>query len=141
MRSIHPTIGGAAGVWRTRCAAALGMLAGVGLGAAATHELHAQARPPVYVVTEIAVRNIPGYVSEYAPRAQASIKKAGGKILAASLDVIQLEGPAPKRVVIQVWDSPEQIAAWSHGPEYDEIRKIGERYAIFRSFAVEGLPQ
>jgi len=126
---------------RTQCAIALALLAGVGLGAAATHELHAQSRPPVYVVTEIAVRNIPGYVNVYAPRAQESIKKAGGKILAASLNVTQLEGPAPSRVVIQVWDSPEQIAAWAHGPDYDEIRKIGERYAIYRSFAVEGLPR
>jgi hypothetical protein len=37
------------------------LLVGVVLGAAATHELHAQSKPPVrYVVTEIAVRNIPG---------------------------------------------------------------------------------
>jgi uncharacterized protein (DUF1330 family) len=126
---------------RTTFAVIAALLAGVVLGAAATHELHAQSKPPVYVVTEIAVRNIPGYVNEYAPRAQESIKKAGGKILAASLNVTQLEGPAPSRVVIQVWDSPEQIAAWAHGPDYNEIRKIGERYAIFRSFAVEGLPR
>jgi uncharacterized protein (DUF1330 family) len=117
------------------------LLVGAVLGALATHGLHAQGKPPVYVVSEIAVRNIHGYVNEYAPRAQASIQKAGGKILAASLNVTQLEGPAPTRVVIQVWDSPEQIAAWAHGPDYDEIRKIGERYAIFRSFAVEGLPR
>ena len=116
-------------------AVTVALFVGVALGAAATHELHAQSKPPVYVVTEIAVRNIPGYFNEYAPRAQESIKKAGGKILAASLNVTQLEGPAPARVVIQVWDSPE------HGPDYDEIRKIGERYAIFRSFAVEGLPR
>jgi uncharacterized protein (DUF1330 family) len=143
MRSIYPTIMGAAGASAARpgCLAALALLVGIGLGAAATHELHAQARPPVYVVSEIAVRNIPGYVNEYAPRAQASIKKAGGRILAASLNVTQLEGPAPTRVAIQVWDSPEQIAAWVHGPDYEEIRKIGERYAIFRSFAVEGIPQ
>src|ERR1700733_4713176 len=117
------------------------LLVGIVLGAVATHELHAQSKPPVYVVSEIAVRNIHGYVNEYAPRAQESIKKAGGKILAASLNVTQLEGPAPSRVVIQVWDSPEQIAAWAHGPDYNEIRKIGERYAIFRSFAVDGLPR
>lgn len=126
---------------RKQYAAASAMLAGVGLGGAAMQGLHAQAKPPVYVVTEIAIRNIPGYVNEYAPRVQASIRKAGGKILAASLHVTQLEGPAPTRVVIQVWDSPEQIAAWRQGDDYDEIRKIGERYAIFRSFAVEGLPQ
>jgi uncharacterized protein (DUF1330 family) len=117
------------------------MLAGAGFGGAAIQGLHAQAKPPVYVVTEISVRNVAGYVNEYAPVAQASIKKAGGKILAASLNVTQLEGPAPTRVVIQVWDSPEQIAAWRHQADYDEIRKIGEKFAIFRSFAVEGLPQ
>jgi len=54
---------------------------GVVLGAAATHELHAQSKPPVYVVTEIAVRNIPGYVNEYAPRVQESIKKQAAKFL------------------------------------------------------------
>src|SRR5262245_37605130 len=117
------------------------LLVGVALGAAGVHELHAQSKPPVYVVTEIAVRNLTGYVNDYAPRAQESINKAGGKILAASLKVTQLEGPAPTRVVIQVWDSPEQIAAYAHGSEYEELRKVGERYAKFRSFAVEGLPR
>ena len=126
---------------RTQYAVAIAMLAGAGFGGAAIQGLHAQAKPPVYVVTEISVRNVAGYVNEYAPVAQASIKKAGGKILAASLNVTQLEGPAPTRVVIQVWDSPEQIAAWRHQADYDEIRKIGEKFAIFRSFAVEGLPQ
>ena len=113
------------------------LLVGVALGAAGVHELHAQSKPPVYVVTEIAVRNLTGYVNDYAPLAQES----SGKILAASLNVTQLEGPAPTRVVIQVWDSPDQIAAYAHGSDYEELRKVGERYAKFRSFAVEGLPR
>ncbi len=106
---------------RTTFAVLSALLVGAALGAAGVHELHAQNKPPVYVVTEIAVRNLTGYVNDYAPRAQESIKKAGGKILAASLNVTQLEGPAPTRVVIQVWDSPEQIAAYAHGPDYDQI--------------------
>jgi hypothetical protein len=36
---------------RTRFAVALAMLAGAGVGAAVTQTLHAQAKPPVYVVT------------------------------------------------------------------------------------------
>ena len=124
---------------RIQYAVALAMLAGVGLGAVATERLHAQAKPPVYVVTEIAVRNVSGYVNEYVPVAQASIRKAGGKILAASLNVTQLEGPAPTRVVIQVWDSPEQIAAWRHGADYDDIRKIGERVCDFSLLCRRGL--
>jgi len=126
---------------RTHCALLLATLVGVGLGGDAMNGLRAQRKPPVYVVTEIAISDLSGYLREYAPKAQASIVKAGGKILAASYDVTQLEGHPPKRVVIQVWDSLEQIAAWRNGADYDEIRKIGEKYAIFRSFAVEGVRQ
>jgi hypothetical protein len=45
---------------RTTFAVLAALFAGVVLGATAAHELHAQNKPPVYVVTEIAVRNIPG---------------------------------------------------------------------------------
>lgn len=126
---------------RTQIAIVLGVVLGIGLGVTAVQVLHAEAKPLVYIVTEIAVSELSGYANEYAPRAQASIEKAGGKILAASFNVIQLEGHPPKRVVIQVWDSLEQLAAWRTGADYDEIRKIGEKYAIFRSFAVEGVRQ
>jgi uncharacterized protein (DUF1330 family) len=126
---------------RTLYAVALAALMGVGFGIVAMQTLHAQGKPPVYVVTEIAVSDHGGYINEYAPRAQASITKAGGKILAASFKVVELEGHAPRRVVIRVWDSEEQIAAWRNGADYDEIRKIGEKYAIFRSFAVSGMTQ
>jgi len=119
----------------------LAMLAGVGLGAAAVQGLHAQGKPPVYLVTEIDVTNVDAYVKEYAPLAQASIKKAGGKLLAASLKVSQIEGTPPKRVAIQVWDSLDQMQAWRSGDDYKNARKIGNQYATFRSFAVEGMPQ
>jgi len=40
----------------TRYKIALATLAGIGIGAAAIHELHAQAKPPAYVV--VAIRSI-----------------------------------------------------------------------------------
>jgi uncharacterized protein (DUF1330 family) len=111
------------------------MVAGIGIGAAAVQGLHAQAKQ-VYLVTEIDVSNAEAYVKEYAPLAQASIKKAGGKLLAASLSVTAVEGTPPKRVAIQVWDSMDQINAWRNGDDYKAARKIGEKYATFRAFAV-----
>ncbi len=51
------------------------------------------------------------------------------------------DGEAPKRAVVQVWDSMEKIQAWRNNPEYKELRKTGEKYATFRSFAIEALPQ
>src|SRR5580700_4275696 len=126
---------------KTRYVVALAMLAGIGLGAAAVQGLHAQAKPPVYLVTEIDVSNVDAYAKEYAPLAQASIKKAGGKLLAVSSNVTSVEGTAPKRVAIQVWDSLDQMNAWRNGADYKEARKIGDKYATYRSFAVEGAPQ
>jgi uncharacterized protein (DUF1330 family) len=131
---------------KTRYTVALSMLAGAALGAAAIQGLHAQAKPPVYVVAEIDVTNPDAYGKEYAPKAQAIIKAAGGRFLAiggaaAGAKVTAFDGEPPKRVVVQAWDSMDKIQAWRANPEYIEARKIGEKYAKFRSFAVEGLPQ
>ena len=49
-----------------------------------------------------------------------------------------LEGTPPKRVVIQAWDSLDQIKAWFNSAAYTEDLKIGNKYATFRRFAIEG---
>jgi uncharacterized protein (DUF1330 family) len=122
------------------------MLAGAALGGGAIQALHAQATPPVYYFGEIDVTNPDAYAKEYAPKAQAIIKAAGGRFLAVGgaaggAQVTAFDGEAPKRVVVQVWDSMDKIKAWRANPDYIEARKTGEKYAKFRSFAVEGLSQ
>jgi uncharacterized protein (DUF1330 family) len=126
---------------------ALSMLAGAALGAVAIQGLHAQAKPPVYYIAEIDVTNPDAYAKEYAPKAQAIIKASGGRFLAiggaaaTGAKVTAFDGEPPKRAVVQVWDSMEQIQAWRAKPEYVELRKVGEKYAKFRSFAVDGVQQ
>ena len=121
---------------------AVAMLAGAALGALAVQGLHAQAKPPIYYVAEIAVIDVDAYTKEYAPKAQATIKAHGGKLLAAGQKVTSIEGEPPKpRVAIQVWESMEKIQAWRNSEEYKEARKIGDKYAKFRAFTIEGLPQ
>jgi hypothetical protein len=63
---------------KTYYTAASVMLAGAAIGAAAVNALHAQAKPRLYVVTEIDVTNPDAYGKEYAPKAQALIKASGG---------------------------------------------------------------
>ena len=127
---------------KTHYAIALAMLAGIGVGAVAVQGLHAQAKPPVYTVFEIDVTNDDAYAKEYAPLGQASIKKSGGQTLVAGQKVTTLEGAPPKsRVTIHRWDSLEKAQAWFNSADYKEARKIGDKYAKFRAFAVEGLPQ
>jgi uncharacterized protein (DUF1330 family) len=127
---------------RTHYAMALATLAGFGLGAIAVQGLHAQATPPVYYIAEIDVTDLDNYVKEYAPKAQALIKASGGRLLAAGQKVTPIEGAPPKpRVAVLQWESMEKLQAWRNTPEFKENRKIGDKYAKFRSFAIEGLPQ
>jgi heme-degrading monooxygenase HmoA len=55
--------------------------------------------------------------------------------------VTAMQGTPPKRVTIQVWDSHEALKAWFNGADYQAALKIGEKYATFRRFAVEGVAQ
>ncbi|PYM42274.1 MAG: hypothetical protein DME12_08415 [Candidatus Rokuibacteriota bacterium] len=127
---------------KTQYVVTLAVVAGFGLGAVTVQSLHAQAKPPVYYIAEIDVTNVDAYVKEYAPVAQGTIKKFGGRLLAAGQKVTAIEGQPPKpRVAVQVWDSMEKIKAWRNSAEYKEARKIGDKYAKFRAFTVEGLPQ
>jgi uncharacterized protein (DUF1330 family) len=117
-------------------------VAGFVAGAVTIEQLHAQAKPPVYFIAEIDMKNADAYQKEYAPKAQAIIKKNGGKILAAGQNFTAFDGAPPKsRVVLQQWDSMEQIQKWRSSAEYKEVRKIGDKYATFRSFAIAGVPQ
>jgi uncharacterized protein (DUF1330 family) len=130
---------------KTHYVVALAMFAGFGLGAVAVQGLHAQAKAPVYLVTEIDVTNPEAYGKEFAPKAQATIKAAGGRLIAiggtggaGAKPVTAFDGTAPKRVTIQAWDSIEQLKAWYNSADYQAALKIGEKYATFRRFAVEG---
>jgi uncharacterized protein (DUF1330 family) len=133
---------------RTYYTVALAMLAGAAVGAAAVNVLRAQAKAPLYIVTEIDVTNPDAYGKEYAPKAQALIKAAGGRFVAlggvagaGAGKVTAFEGEAPKRATVQVWDSMEQYQAYRNSPGFKEARQIGDKYAKFRTFAVEGVAQ
>ena len=115
------------------------MFSGAALGAITVQALHAQTKPSVYYVSEVDVTDLEGYLKEYAPKAAASSK--AGQTLAAGQEITQIEGAPPKRrVVIVKWDNLEQLQAWRNSEQYKEDRKIGDKYAKIRAFAVEGLP-
>ena len=64
------------------------------------------------------------------------------KVVGASQKVTSLEGaPQTARVTINVFDSLEKAQAWRTGAEYTAARKIGDKYATFRAYVVEGVPQ
>jgi uncharacterized protein (DUF1330 family) len=118
---------------------ALAMLAGAAIGAAAVQGLHAQAKPPVYQITEIDAANPATYVKDYVPRAQAVIKAAGGRLLAGG-PARAVDGEPPKpRIAVTEWDSLEKFQAYRNSAAFKELLPIREKLAKFRSFTVEGL--
>jgi uncharacterized protein (DUF1330 family) len=127
---------------KTRYAVASAMLIGVAIGAVAVEGIRAQAGAPVYYIVETEVTNLDGYLKEYVPRVEASIKAFGGRILASGTKVAMVEGDPPKpRVAIVVWDDVENIQTWRDSAQFKETRILGDKYAKFRAFTVEGLPR
>jgi uncharacterized protein (DUF1330 family) len=118
------------------------MFAGAGLGAAAVHGLHAQSKPPAYVISEIDVTDKDAYAKEYVPLAVKALKESGQKQLAAGGKTATISGEPPKsRIVLSVFENIEKAQAAYTSPEYLEARKIGDKYAKLRIFVVEGVPQ
>ena len=124
---------------KTHVKLGLAMLAGFGLGAGAVHELHAEASPPAYVISEIQVVDESGYANEYIPLANKALASSGQKRLASSANTIGIAGEPPKsRIVVSVFENMEKAQAAYTSPAYLEAQNIGEKYAKFRIFAVEG---
>jgi uncharacterized protein (DUF1330 family) len=126
---------------KIRHTVALSMLAGAAIGALAIQGLHAQAKPPVYFVVENDISDEQSYLKEYAAHARDMIKANGGRYLAAGAATTFVGEPPKSRVAIFVFDNLEQIQTWLNSPDYKELRKVGEKYAKFRNYAVPGIPQ
>jgi uncharacterized protein (DUF1330 family) len=126
---------------KTRYIVALSMFAGVVVGALAIQGLRAQTKPPVYFVVENEISDVQSYLKEYAVHARDMIKANGGRYLAAGDATTYVGEPPKSRVAIFVFDDLHQIQTWLNSPEYKELRKVGEKYAKFRNYAVPGVQQ
>ena len=127
---------------KTHYTITLSILAGVAVGAAAVQALHAQAKPPAYVVAEIDVTNAEPYDKEYVPPAAKAITDGGGKYVVRGGRTVAIFGEPPKpRVAVMVFDSMEKAQAAFDSSAYKEAKKVGDKYAKFRVYAAEGLSQ
>jgi uncharacterized protein (DUF1330 family) len=120
----------------------LGMLASFTLGAGIVEGLHAQASPPAYVISEIDVTNPDAYAKEYVPLANKALADSGQKRLVSGGKTVSLSGAPPaSRIVVSMFENLEKAKAAYSSPAYLEARKIGDKYAKLRIFAVEGIAQ
>ena len=119
---------------------AFSVIAGIALGAALVEALHAQAKPQAYVVGEINVTDPDGFTKNFSPLARKALAEAPGyRALVLGGKTIAIEGPAPTtRVVINVFDSLDAAVQAYNSPGFKAAKKIGDKYATFRTYAVEG---
>jgi uncharacterized protein (DUF1330 family) len=125
---------------RTGFIIALSVAAGIAVGAGTDAALHAQARPQAYVVGEIDITDPEGYAKEFGPLARKALAEAHGyRALVLGGKTVALAGPAPKkRVIINVFDNMDAAVQAYTSDDFKAAKKIGDKYATFRTFAVEG---
>jgi uncharacterized protein (DUF1330 family) len=118
---------------------ALTLLAGGVLGAAAIQGLHAQAKAPVYVIVDIADVTNPESFKTLLPKAGPAVDAFGGKFIARTEKITEIDGTPPKRFVVISFDSLDKAKAWSASAAQKEVDAIRVKSTKSRSFIVEGM--
>lgn len=124
---------------KTRFVVPVSVLAGAALGAAGVQALHAQARPPAFVVGEIDVKNAELLDKEYVPNASKAVRDGGGRYLVVGGKSVSFYGEPPKRIAIMAFDNLEKAEAAFNSAAYKRAKAVGDKYATFRIYAVEGV--
>jgi len=114
---------------------------GLLVGGGAVQMLHAQSKPPAFVVAEIAVRDVEGYDENFQKATQKDILNHGGKYLAEGYNkTLSLVGdPPPNRVVILQFPNMDAVKEWREEGAMDMENTVGSKYAKFRIYAAEGV--
>jgi uncharacterized protein (DUF1330 family) len=129
---------------KTQYTVALAMLAGVGVGAVAVQGLHAQAKPPTYVVINIAGMTDPeGFkaVPSSPAAGPARLKELGGRYVIRSTTMTALDGTPPARFVVLAFDSKEKAQGWADASDIKAINAIRTKTTNSSAFIVEGFAQ
>jgi uncharacterized protein (DUF1330 family) len=113
------------------------------LGAGAIQALHAQAKPPAFVVAEVNVKDRAGFEENFLKITKVDISQHGGKYLAGGYDkTLSLVGAEPpNRVAILQFANMDAVKQWRKQGEEDMENTVGTKYATFRIYAVEGVAQ
>ena len=112
--------------------------------AVAVQGLHAQAKPPAYLVIEInKVTDAEGFKAlTQRPRGGAdAAKELGGHYIARTDKITALDGTAPERFVAYAFDSVEKAQAFNNSSYMKEVNSIRGKTTQARSFIVERMSQ
>jgi uncharacterized protein (DUF1330 family) len=126
---------------KTHDTVALAMLAGIGVGAVAVQGLHAQAKPPAYLLAEVQVTD-PDTWKQYLAALPSTMAPYKTRTLARANPVaLGNSTPPAGNLVIIAFNNMEDVKAFWNSPEYQAIIPLREKSAKTRAYAVEGMPQ
>jgi uncharacterized protein (DUF1330 family) len=121
-------------------ATGLTLLVGVAIGATAIQGLHAQAKPPTYVVVAIRkINDAAAFKAGVLDKAAAVIAAAGGHFVIRTNKIDSYDGTPPQRFVLLQFDSAEQAQAWHNSAAQKEIDAVRTSTTDSLSFVVEGM--
>jgi uncharacterized protein (DUF1330 family) len=123
-----------------RIATGLTLLTGVAIGATAIQGLHAQAKPPTYVVVALRkINDAETFKTAVVDKAPAAITAFGGRFVIRTNKITTLDGPPPQRFILLQFDSPEKAQAWHDSAAQKEIDAARMKTTDSLSFVVEGM--
>jgi uncharacterized protein (DUF1330 family) len=122
----------------TKSKIVLTLIAGVALGAAAVHGLHAQAKPKAYMVTELEVIDAEANKA-FTQAVRAAQQQASGRNLRTAYGkIVAFVGDPPKHVGITEFDSLDQAVAYRNSPAFKELDPLRNKaIKIIRQYTVE----
>ncbi len=123
---------------KTYVTVALAMLAGIGLGAVAVQRLHAQAKPPTYVVIDVADYTAGFKAVTSSAVAQSGTVTHGGHYVIRSEKMTALDGTPPKRFLVVAFANEESARAWFGQPDVKALGDIRQKTTTSHAFLVEG---
>ena len=116
------------------------LFGGIAIGAAMIQVLHAQTKPPAYLIIPILkINDAAAFKSGVIDKVKdEDLTAAGGQYVVRSQKFIGLDGPPPERLVIIKFDSVEKAQAFSNTAAQKEINPARIRSTNSLSFIVEG---
>jgi len=119
---------------------AVALAAGIVVGGAVIHQVHAQATPPTYVVVDFSdITDPEGFKAVPAKASPAWVASFGGKYIIRTDTITPVDGAAPKRFIVIEFDSLEHAKAWRASETTKEIDAIRAKTAKSSEFIVGGM--
>ena len=125
---------------KTKYKVAIALAAGAAIGGAAIQGLHAQAKPPTYVVIAIKkITDVDSFKTNVIAKATATVAASGGNFVIRTDKITSLDGTPPSRFILIKFDSVEKAQAWSNSAAQKEVDAARAKSTDSLSFIVEGM--